>query len=223
MSKLEGEADSIAANHLPDINMTPAEIIDLERSQIGHDLHDTLLPLVFAASANLQSLIETSSLGDPSVSDRIAKANDWLQQAMAIGRNLLTQIYPPELDRLSWLVAAKDTAERICGDQCEVTWTVDSDSPVCDPHWNRDVATSAYRVLIESLRNAIRHGKAEAISIRCKSDRILIVDDGQGFDPSSVDAGRFGIRSMKGRAQLVSQRVTVASQPGGPTTVQMTV
>ena len=207
--------------------LTAAQIIDLERSQIGHDLHDLLIPLIFAASANLQAALRTT---DPGASaelapllDRIAKSDDWLQQALALARNLLTQIYPPELDQLSWLAAAKDTANRICGPDCQAVWDVDPKSPVCDSDWNRDLATTAYRVLIEALRNATRHGKAKTVAIRCQPDRLVIVDDGHGFDPAAIDPNRFGIRSMKGRARLVGKTVTVESAPGGPTTVTMTL
>ncbi|MCO8121025.1 histidine kinase [Stieleria sp. TO1_6] len=195
---------------------TPAQIIDAERAQIGHDLHDRLLPLIFAASAKLQSV----SAASDDDAQRITQAQQWLQEALVLGRNLLTEIYPPELDQLTWLAAAKDTVARICGDQAETVWTVAATSPVCDPHWERDVATSAYRVLIEAVRNALRHGKSDSISIRCQEDAILIVDDGEGFDPLQVPTSRFGIRSMKGRAALVGKRVSVDSQPGGPTTVR---
>ncbi|WP_182868304.1 sensor histidine kinase [Rhodopirellula sp. JC639] len=209
--------------------LTAAQIIDLERAQIGHDLHDLLIPLIFAASANLQAALRTS--GDqpssaedvPGLLERIAKSDDWLQQALTLSRNLLTQIYPPELNNLSWLAAAKDTAGRIGGEDCEVTWTIDDSSPVCDPNWDHDVATTAYRVMIEALRNATRHGKAKTISIRCRPDRLEIVDDGSGFAPTAIDPSRFGIRSMQGRAILVGKTVTIQSAPGGPTTVTMTL
>jgi signal transduction histidine kinase len=212
--------------------VSPAQMIDLERSQIGHDLHDLLLPLIFAASANLQTVIDSADPSSDRVSiqpasidtaslERLRQSGRWLQEALQCGRNLLTQIYPPELDRLPWLVAAKDVAERICGPDCEIMWKVDESSPVCDPNWDRDVAGCAYRILVESLRNAIRHGKAEAVSIRCQSDGLLIVDDGKGFVPDAVEPSRFGIRSMKGRAALVGKTLTVESQPGGPTTVRL--
>ncbi|QDV44405.1 Sensor histidine kinase LiaS [Stieleria neptunia] len=207
--------------------LTAAQIIDLERSQIGHDIHDLLIPLIFAASANLQAasrtVDESTTAAAAPLLDRIAKSDDWLKQALAVARNLLTQIYPPELDQLSWLAAAKDTANRIGGADCQIVWDVDPASPVCDSNWDRDRATTAYRVLIEALRNATRHGSANNVSIRCLPDRLLIVDDGTGFDPAAIDPNRFGIRSMKGRARLVGKTVTVESAPGGPTTVSMTL
>jgi signal transduction histidine kinase len=207
--------------------ISAAQIIDMDRAQIGHDLHDLLLPLIFAASANLQPLLNDSASQpasteiDPAVISRVRKSHDWLQEALSVGRNLLTHLYPVELDQLPWLVAAKDVAGRLCGEGCEVIWSIDENSPVCDSGWDRDVAATAYRVLVESLRNAIHHGKSETIAVRCQPDCLLIVDDGDGFDPSAVDTNRFGIRSMKGRAALVGKSLTVDSVPGGPTTVRL--
>lgn len=203
--------------------LSAAEIIDLERAQIGHDLHDILLPLIFAASANLQPLIESDGADglelSPENRKRVQQAGEWLHEALSVGRNLLTQIYPPELSQLTWLAAAKDTAGRIAGDGCEVTWFVDEGSPVCDSNWDRGIAAAAYRVLVEAVRNAVRHGKAEAICVRCDEHQIAIVDDGVGFDPEAVDPNRFGIKSMKGRARLVGKKVNVESVLGGPTKV----
>lgn len=210
--------------------LTAAEIIDGERSQIGHDIHDLLLPLIFAASANVESVL--SNNGSQSLSEqqlsRLSQSGEWLKQAMAVGRGLLNQIYPPELEGVGWLAAAKETVRRITNEAdqngnpsgCEVQWTVTEQSPVGDPAWERDVATAAYRVLVEAVRNATRHGKAESLSIRCNELEILIVDDGCGFDPASVEPSRFGLRSMKGRAALVGKSVTIDSEQGGPTTVR---
>lgn len=211
--------------------VTVSEIIDLERSQIGHDLHDLLLPLIFAASANLQSVLDRTrsdmaSEGlqlDASAVKRLKESHDWMRQALSLGRNLLTEIYPAELDSLTWLAAAKDTAKRICGDACELIWIVDPASPICDPKWEREVAATAYRILVESLRNATRHGQATKVTLYCQPNRLMIVDDGIGFDPHAVPANHFGIRAMKGRAKLIGKTLTLSSRPGGPTEVVLTL
>ncbi len=209
--------------------LSASEIIDLERAQIGHDIHDTLLPLIFAAAANLHPIIDGrcppgDDDGNQKVIDKVRQSHQWLSEALGIGRNLLTQIYPAELEKVPWLVAAKDAARRIAGQDCDVTWDVQADSPVVDSRWDRDHAAAAYRILIESIRNAVRHGEATRITVRCIKDQMSVQDNGKGFDVLSVDSNRFGIRSMKGRALLVGMNVTLQSQPGGPTTLvlQMT-
>ena len=197
-------------------------MIDLERSQIGHEIHDALLPLIFAASANLSSLnVDAIAQADAKAATQIRHAQDFLRDAMQYGRQMLTQIYPPELERWPFVAAIKDAAERICESQCELIWHFAEDSPVCDSSWDREQAAATYRIIIEAIRNALRHGNASCIAVRCHHDHLVIVDDGDGFDPASVPSGHFGIRSMKGRAALVGYRLTVASASGGPTTVRV--
>ncbi|WP_436715253.1 ATP-binding protein [Roseiconus lacunae] len=206
-----------------------SELLDLERSQIAHDLHDLLLPLIFGASATVQSLAakadSANADSDVVLSDsarqQLGQVNDWLREALSLGRNLLTEIYPPELESLPWLMAARDTVAKICGANRDVTWQVSEGTPLADPDLDRSVATSAYRILVEAVRNAVRHGEASAITIKCDDARMVVQDHGKGFDPESVPTGHFGIRAMKGRAALVGNRVVVDSSVGGPTTVTL--
>jgi signal transduction histidine kinase len=230
-SSTHGEAASGAGS------LSVCELIDAERSQIGHDLHDQLLPLIFAASANLQAVLDRSqaaavcegnvaetapvdSIAPGTVArERIAQASQWLREAMSVGRNLLTEVYPPELQERSWLAATRETVNRICQGHCQTEWEMDPDSTVCRSGWNSDVAAAAYRIVVEAVRNAVRHGEADRITITGKGNRLVVADDGKGFDPAKVPAGHFGIRSMKGRAALVGQQLTIDSRPGGPTNV----
>ena len=200
-----------------------AELIDLERAQIGHDLHDLLIPLIFAASAELHPLIHRGNSEAPlSTKDqqRIAASQQRLTEALDLARRLLTQIYPPELESSGWLVAARDFVERTSGDQ-EVVWKVDNACPLLNPELDRDVGSAAFRILAQAVCNAVAHGGGDTIAIRLLPDQLVIVDDGRGFDPASVPTDRFGLRAMRGRAQLVGKKVAIESETGGPTTVTL--
>ncbi len=65
----------------------------------------------------------------------------------------------------------------------------------------------AYQVAREALRNAVRHANANQITVvlsREGSDmRLVIEDDGNGFDPQEVDTEKhFGLQLMKERVEL---------------------
>ena len=53
--------------------------------------------------------------------------------------------------------------------------------------------------------------------------RLRIEDDGAGFDPSAVPAGRFGLVGMSERARLMGGTLTVESAPGAGTAIDVTV
>ena len=200
-----------------------AELIDLERAQIGHDLHDLLIPLIFSASAELHPLIHRPE-GDAPLKERdqqrVRTSQGRLEEALLLARGLLTQIYPPELEHQSWLFAAKDLVERIAQD-VEVVWKIEETCPLLATDLPRDIASAAFRILAQAVRNAIDHGGGETIAIRLLDDKMLIVDDGKGFDPESVPADRFGIRAMRGRAQLIGKPLRIESEVGGPTTIAL--
>lgn len=82
---------------------------------------------------------------------------------------------------------------------------------------------SAADALVEAvsaaLDNASRHSGASrvqiAVSVEDGTLRVLVADDGCGFDPSSVPQGRLGIRlSIVQRAKDAGGRATVESAPG---------
>jgi len=78
------------------------------------------------------------------------------------------------------------------------------------------------------LTNVVYHARARclAVTLVCRPDetRLLIRDDGCGFDPAaSVTPGHFGLAGMRERAHLIGAILTVTSHPGAGTTVDLAI
>jgi signal transduction histidine kinase len=81
----------------------------------------------------------------------------------------------------------------------------------------------------EAVSNAARHGRPETIQVEIAQGgrlRLLVVDDGGGFDDSAVaasirDGTGFGIPSMRERARALGGDVSVSSRPGFGTEVEV--
>lgn len=196
------------------------ELIELERARIGHEIHDALLPLVFAASASLRGLLDQQTPVDPDHRKRLVQVADWLDDALQVGRKLLVEVYPPELEGRDWDRAVKETLSRIVDADCEIDWQIDLNV-------NSQPAkrlSAGYRIVVEAVRNAIRHGGATKIGIAATQQNdvwsITVSDNGRGFEASEMQADRFGVRSMIGRAKLAGGSCAVNSTIGGPTTVR---
>lgn len=213
-----------------------ARIIELERAQIGHEIHDALLPLILAASATVDSLRRRVSAEQPGtalgtdVLQRLEEASELLDRAMQTGRTLLSEVYPPELDQCDWVEAARQTIERLLGGDnndvraaSKIKWVVQPAAATIPPA----LAMTCYRITVEAVRNAIRHGSANQVTVRMSSVdghwQLVIADDGIGFDPDEVPADRFGLRALRARAQMACGALTVESQPGGPTRIRATL
>jgi signal transduction histidine kinase len=72
------------------------------------------------------------------------------------------------------------------------------------------------------LTNATKHGLAKRAVVEIHEDqhsvRVVVRDDGQGFDPAERSAG-FGLPGMRERAELLDGTLNIESVPGKGTTV----
>lgn len=82
------------------------------------------------------------------------------------------------------------------------------------------------RITREAASNAARHGGAASIGIGLTRDtegrRLVVHDDGAGFDPTSTPSRGYGLISMRDRAKGLGGRLGVRSEPGRGTTVTVT-
>ena len=82
-----------------------------------------------------------------------------------------------------------------------------------------EVRDALARILGEAVANA-RHGNATRVHVELTTAplRLLVVDDGAGFDTSQTAPG-FGLGTMRERAALVGAELSVRSGPGAGTEV----
>jgi len=90
---------------------------------------------------------------------------------------------------------------------------------------------SIYRILQEGLNNVVKHSNATAIKLSVRKERteikIIIEDDGEGFDPDLVKGNRhkigFGLLGMSERAKLLGGQTVIDSVKGAGTNVSITL
>jgi len=79
------------------------------------------------------------------------------------------------------------------------------------------VRLAAYRIAEEALTNVVKHAKASKVTLRLDSSRegwlrLMVRDDGQGFDAESPPCG-LGMGTMQDYAQAVDGECSVHSDP----------
>ncbi|MBI2912758.1 MAG: GAF domain-containing sensor histidine kinase [Chloroflexi bacterium] len=84
------------------------------------------------------------------------------------------------------------------------------------------------RIVQEALTNVKKHaaGAQVWLSVEADDQRVTVVirDDGPGFDPAKVpSSGRFGLQTMKERAESAGGSLTIHSRPGAGTRLEVTV
>jgi signal transduction histidine kinase len=86
------------------------------------------------------------------------------------------------------------------------------------------------RIIQEAMANVRKHAQASnvvvEVSQRDGSIHASISDDGHGFDPATLGRGafpRFGLATMRERAQSVGGRLEIDAAPGRGTTVEVSI
>jgi signal transduction histidine kinase len=81
------------------------------------------------------------------------------------------------------------------------------------------------RIAQEALTNARRHADATVVKVGVGTEgnriRLIVSDNGRGFDRSTPQAPTFGIAAMQERAALIGGKLTIVSAPGDGTSVQL--
>jgi two-component system sensor kinase len=84
-----------------------------------------------------------------------------------------------------------------------------------------------YRIVQEALANACKHSRSKKVTVTMTQEgqdvRLEVWDRGIGFDPESVEKGRFGLEGIRQRVRLLGGRLTIESTPGSGTLVRVVV
>jgi len=192
------------------------ELSEREQCSLGQDLHEGLG----------QELAGIAMLGDVHarqlqaeshpLSAAAAKIATYIRTTIDGTRRLATDLYPIELDRCGLLLALEDLAAETshrCGIRCELQQSGDA------PTVEKSAEIHLYRIVQESIANAVNHGGAQHIRIeslaRDGMQVFAVTDDGVGFDPASAHSG-MGLHLMHYRARVIgAQLVVERSAQGG--------
>jgi signal transduction histidine kinase len=93
----------------------------------------------------------------------------------------------------------------------------------------RAVEAALYRITQEALNNIAKHAAATTVSIILENHpewvRLIIEDDGRGYDPAAAATSRpgLGLQSSRERIGLLKGTFAVESSPGKGTTVYATI
>ena len=89
------------------------------------------------------------------------------------------------------------------------------------------VEAALYRICQEALTNVSRHAGADGVSVQLVATlqgvRLVVEDDGRGFDASEVTADRQGLIGMRERAEMLGGTLEVQSGAGGGTRIEADV
>jgi two-component system, LuxR family, sensor kinase FixL len=193
-----------------------------ERTRIGQDLHDGLAQLLIGVRLLLSALREKLTLSSSPHADDAERAVELVSRAIAHTSELAHGLSPiPKRGRLSdALRQLGQESEKLLGARCIVDCKCVGTAPVL----SETTATHLYRIAQEAITNAVKHGKAMQIDIRCKIEQglleLTVADDGIGIPADATEHDGLGLHIMSYRARAIGGDLSVVAQAGGGTLVR---
>jgi|GEM_PF-457025 PAS domain S-box-containing protein len=197
-----------------------AESEDAERKRLARELHDQVGQNLTVLSINLD--IVKGQLPEKTMAparSRLDTSMALIQQTGRAIRNLMAELRPPVLDDYGLLAALRWHAGEF------TAWTgiaVEVEGEELTPRLDPTVENVFFRISQEALTNVAKHAQASraVVSLEALGDtvRMVIADNGAGFDPKSVGKPKgghgWGLLSMQERALAVGGRCRIESSPG---------
>jgi two-component system, NarL family, sensor histidine kinase UhpB len=193
---------------------------EVERSRLAQDLHDEVNQALTAILLRLQA-----TLGDapPGLQEELRETQALVTQAMEELLHLARQLRPTALDDHG-LVPALTSQVADFGDRTGIRSSFRRHGTV--PPLSDEEQLVLYRVTQESLSNVAQHAGARHVDVELSfvgRTVLRVRDDGHGFKTSPNGRARLGVSGMRERALLVGGHLTIFSEPGDGTTIELTM
>ena len=192
-----------------------------ERERIGKDLHDGIIQTLYAISLSLEDVPDLMGQDAREAAERVDRAIDTLNGAIADLRHFVVGLRPELIDRtdLVGLLAALVDQVRQDG-VIDVRVDLPDGGVDVAPH----VRAELVQITREALSNSARHARASVATVGLRRDDTSLAlelrDDGVGFDTSrEIPAGHHGLVNMRDRAQALGGDFRVESGPRGTTII----
>ena len=192
-----------------------------ERGRLAREIHDGLAQDLWYAKLKQERLAQAPELSDDgrrTAGEVMAALDSALAEARQAVMAMRTD--PASASTLEDVLReyVEDFADRF-GVQTE--FDVDGSGRRLRPRTEAEIL----RIVQEAMNNIRKHADATLARVhvehRTDSMRIAVVDNGRGFEVDKVDSDRFGLRSMRERAELVGAKLDITTRPSDGTRVEV--
>lgn len=185
---------------------------DKERKRLAREIHDTLGHALTGIAAGVDACIAMIDINPEATKKQLMVISKVVRQGIVDVRNSLNKLRPGALEQHGFKGAIENMIEEFTS-VCDLTISLDYRLYKVDfENTKEDIL---FRVIQESVTNAVRHGDATHIDISLyiedNSLYLKIQDNGQGCE--EIHYG-FGLKQMKERLGMINGKVAYDGHHG---------
>lgn len=186
-------------------------IQDEERAEIARDLHDEIGPHLFAAALDADMIGRSARKGDTqTIPDQVRSIQAAISHVQRQVRELIARLRPTRAAELGLEAAVGDLVRFWQARQPDLHFVTELDDADADvPEALHDVI---YRVVQESVANALRHAQTRELSITVTraSEKVAVTVANRGAPkPAKSDLPGLGLVSMRERVHAAGGELNI--------------
>jgi PAS domain S-box-containing protein len=191
-----------------------------ERRRIARELHDDIVQKVAALAMGVSRVKRKATAVDQSEFDGLQQSIHGLAGDV---RRLSHRLHPAVLEHGGLIAALKSFTEEFSRSEgLEVALAV----PESRDAIPQEVGACVYRVTQEWLRNIAKYARAKSavtVAIQGNQLRLVIQDEGPGFDVEQARGKGLGLVSIEERVRFCQGTVRIHSEPGQGSTLEAVI
>lgn len=197
-----------------------------ERNRLAREIHDTLAQGLTAISLQLEAadvLLEAFDANSERIRHLIRRALELTRVNLEEARRSVFDLRAAHLEGHTLAEAIKKLVDELARKHGFELWLNFGENRALPPR----IESGLYRITQEALTNITRHAQARRVKVSLMTlpDRVelAIDDDGRGFDPETINEGRFGLIGVNERVRLLGGTLELCSAPGEGTRLEVVV
>jgi signal transduction histidine kinase len=198
---------------------------EVECRRIARELHDDFGQQLALLSVEMELLRQRPPAAAAQLGARLDTLSARVKQMSSSVHELSHQLHPMKLEQLGLTAAVDGLCNEVKNSHAV---SIDFAHREIPETLSSEVATCLYRIAQESLRNVVKHSRAQSatVELRGLKDAIYlrIHDDGAGFDVGSVsNRGGLGLVSMRERLRAVQGEIAIHADPSSGTEIKVRI
>ncbi len=192
-----------------------------ERNRLAREIHDILGHSLTSIATGLEAVLELLEVNFDVAKSQLIKIQEIAKKGLVDVRRSVKELKIDSIEKYALIPAVEKLIEEVNQFQgTKVTFSLEGNVM----KMNGDEEQTIYRVVQESITNAIRHGRAQHIEVKFSFEyyqlNIVIKDDGIGC--SAIQKG-FGLMHMEERIRMLDGTVEFDSLEGKGFTTKLLI
>jgi signal transduction histidine kinase len=198
------------------------ELLERDKRMMAFDIHDGLVQDMVAAQLFFGAAEPELEQARPHAVESFRQGLELLQKTIREARRIMGGFSPYELEKFGLIPAVEALAAEI---QERTGIPVRFSHRTKQERFAPAVDLAIFRIVQESLNNIWKHSQSARAEVRIEQQgeqlQITVRDWGCGFDPLAISPKKFGVLSIRERAQLLGGEAKINSTIGAGTIIEV--